>query len=307
MTVAEARPAVTPAPLLAWRGVEWASVRRARFYAHQRFVYTYPSPIRDLSHRLMVTPPPHWADQRLLRRTLRLAPRGLARHDLQDRFGNPVTLIEGARVRREASFEVTLLTERAAGRAALHLNAAQARVHQFPTALTTPDALLLDVAARLRRDARTPADLAQRISDHVSAHMVYAGGVTHVGTTAAEAYRLGAGLCQDYAHIALTLCRAAGLPARYVSGHMPGEGSSHAWLEALLPGPGEHVTALPLDPTNARTPHLGYALVTVGNDFQDVSPTSGVFTGAHPGALSYHKHAGLVELEYEDGEVVRAG
>ena len=298
-------PASLPVPLLEWRGVDWAAVRRARFYARQRFSYRYPSPISQLSHRLMVAPPRQWGDQRLLRRSLSLSPRGLVRHDLQDRFGNVVVMVEAARVRREASFEVTLLSERLAQRPPARLSPDQARVHLYPTALTTPDAALLEVARRLRAQARTPHDLAQRVSDHVSGHMRYAGGVTHVGTGAAEAYALGAGLCQDYAHIALALCRAAGLAARYVSGHMPGEGSSHAWLEVLLPEDG-HFSALPLDPTNARTPHLGYALVTVGNDFQDVSPTSGVFMGDHPGALSYHKHAGLVELEYVGGEVVRA-
>ncbi len=61
--------------------------------------------------------------------------------------------------------------------------------------------------------------------------MRYGWGVTNVETTAAEALRLGQGLCQDYAHIMLAICRAANLPARYASGHLLAEGGSHAWVE----------------------------------------------------------------------------
>ena len=67
--------------------------------------------------------------------------------------------------------------------------------------------------------------------------MRYAHGVTGVKTTAAEAFALRQGVCQDYAHVMLALCRACGLPARYVSGHLLGEGGTHAWVEVLLPDP----------------------------------------------------------------------
>lgn len=61
----------------------------------------------------------------------------------------------------------------------------------------------------------------------------YVPGVTRVHTTAEEAWELGRGVCQDYAHIYITLLRMAGIPARYVCGLIVGEGASHAWVEAL--------------------------------------------------------------------------
>lgn len=300
-----APPEGTSQPLLPYAGIEWGRVSRARFYVEESFAYHYPAPISRLEHRLMIAPPRRLGDQRRLRRSLELRPRSLRWQEQQDRFGNLALMLETPRVRRTAVFAQTLLTERFAGGPPLRLSAEQARVHAHATALTTPDAQLAEVAQILRRQARSPQDLAERVSAHVAGHMRYASGVTGVRTSAAEAYALGAGLCQDYAHIALTLCRAAGLPARYVSGHMPGEGSSHAWLEALVPE-GSGFRALGLDPTNQRPPHLGYVVVTFGNDYRDVAPTSGLYLGPGPGVLEYRKHAGLVELEFADGERRRA-
>ncbi len=64
--------------------------------------------------------------------------------------------------------------------------------------------------------------------------MSYSHDRTTVFTTAAEAFALRAGVCQDYSHVLLSLCRYCGLPARYVSGHLLGEGGTHAWVEVLI-------------------------------------------------------------------------
>ena len=68
-----------------------------------------------------------------------------------------------------------------------------------------------------------------------SRSLTYEWGVTGVQTSATEAIRVGRGVCQDFAHIMIAGCRAAGIAARDVSGHLVGEGASHAWVEALVP------------------------------------------------------------------------
>lgn len=73
----------------------------------------------------------------------------------------------------------------------------------------------------------------------------YVPGVTQVHTTAEEAWGMRQGVCQDYAHIYVTLLRMAGIPARYVCGMLVGEGASHAWAEALCDG-----RWVAFDPTN---------------------------------------------------------
>ena len=67
--------------------------------------------------------------------------------------------------------------------------------------------------------------------------MRYRPGATNIDTTAARAFGMAQGVCQDYAHVMLCLCRLCGLPARYVSGHLLGEGGSHAWVEVVVPDP----------------------------------------------------------------------
>ena len=73
----------------------------------------------------------------------------------------------------------------------------------------------------------------------------YEKNKTTMSTTAEQAWQIGAGVCQDYAHILIALCQMAGIPARYVTGMLIGEGASHAWVEILA---GDRWYAM--DPTN---------------------------------------------------------
>jgi transglutaminase-like putative cysteine protease len=102
----------------------------------------------------------------------------------------------------------------------------------------------------------------------------------------------------------LALCRAAGLSARYVSGHMLAEGGSHAWVEVLLPRDDGRFRAVAFDPTNRCRPNLRYTIVAVGRDYRDVAPTSGSFTAPYNGRLAFAKRAGLTLVEFADGEIV---
>ena len=174
-----------------------------------------------------------------------------------------------------------------------------------PTPLTTADARIREVAQGLKEAAENERDLASSISRWVYKAMRYGLGSTGVKTSAVEALIVGRGLCQDYAHIMLALCRAAGLRARYVSGHMLAEGGSHAWVEVLLREKGDTV-ALAFDPTNNRSPNLSYVTVAVGRDYRDVAPTSGSFNAPYAGKMAFTKRAGLTALEYADGRVLEA-
>jgi len=90
-------------------------------------------------------------------------------------------------------------------------------------------------------------------------------------------------VCQDFAHIAISLLRRLGIPARYVSGYLHHEGSdrdtaanaSHAWAEAYLPSLGW----IGIDPTNDRIAGDHHIRIGVGRDYADVPPTKGVYKG----------------------------
>ncbi len=98
----------------------------------------------------------------------------------------------------------------------------------------------------------------------------------------------------------LALCRLCGLPARYVSGHVLGEGGTHAWVEVLVPHPtdAEALCAVAIDPTHDRRAGLRYLTVAVGRDYCDVPPTSGTFDAPYSGVLTTHKRAAVTRVDY---------
>jgi transglutaminase-like putative cysteine protease len=286
--------------------VDWSKVRRTRSLFYQRFHYAYPGPIHNLRQRLIVIPADQYGSQRVSSHWLSVDPvPNTTRHQI-DRFGNRIVELEVTQAEYTISFEVVMNVENEAHKPT-HLSLSDAKVRPFlkQTRLTRPDAAIREIASRLQREAREPRELAQKICDWVYATMQYQSAVTTVDTTAPEALRLGRGLCQDYAHLMLSICRTIGLPARYVSGHFLGEGGSHAWVEVLLPtDDGYH--AVGFDPTNNCHPGLSYITVAVGRDYRDVSPTSGTFTAPYGGQLTFSKRAGLTFVEYLDGEVLQS-
>jgi transglutaminase-like putative cysteine protease len=92
-----------------------------------------------------------------------------------------------------------------------------------------------------------PVQSAERICAAVFDAITYRYGITSVTTTAAEALAAGYSVCQDFAHVMLALCHLAGLPARYVSGHLLGQGGTHAWVEVIVPRAGR-AEAVAFDP-----------------------------------------------------------
>jgi transglutaminase-like putative cysteine protease len=86
------------------------------------------------------------------------------------------------------------------------------------------------------------------------------------------------GLCQDYAHLMIGLCRGLKIPARYVSGYLAAETASaaHAWVEVLIPRCGWQA----LDPTHNCQPEETYVKIGVGRDYADVPPMAGYYRGA---------------------------
>ena len=163
---------------------------------------------------------------------------------------------------------------------------ASGRLLEFllPTPLTTVTERRSPHAAH-RRDRRPVARTRppQAISARVHEHVTYLPGATGVRTNAQEAWDKGQGVCQDMAQIAVALLRAAGLPARYVSGYLhpdpkaePGStavGQSHAWVEYWAG------SWTPLDPTSLAPVGERHVVVARGRDYADVPPLKGIYHG----------------------------
>jgi transglutaminase-like putative cysteine protease len=146
---------------------------------------------------------------------------------------------------------------------------------------TAPNQELSELAGTLR--GARPLDTAERIFEYAHQSMRYVPGVTDVHTSAIEAFADGAGVCQDFAHLALVLTRSAGLPSRYVSGYLHpdpeatvGEevvGESHAWVEVWTGRWWGY------DPTNACSVGERHIAVGRGRDYSDVPPVKGIYAG----------------------------
>jgi transglutaminase-like putative cysteine protease len=222
-----------------------------------------------------------------------------------DAFGNHVVEVSVAQVEATIDFTAWSVVERDATLDPARLACADPIVAHLaePSPLTMPDDRLRAAAARLQADGPAQDQVATTIMHWVHDAMTYRPGITGVRTTAAEALALAGGVCQDFAQVMLALCRLCGLPARYVSGHLLGEGGTHAWVEVLLPDPADEqrLIALPLDPTHGRAAGLSYVTTAVGRDYRDVAPTSGTFRAPYAGRLSAYKRAGLTALDYAEG------
>lgn len=160
---------------------------------------------------------------------------------------------------------------------------AAGRLAEFvaPSRYTRADEKLLVMADALR--ASTPMATVEAVVGWVSDSLEYVRGVTHVHTSAVEAFETGSGVCQDFAHVALTVLRASGIPARYVSGYLYPEeeaavgaevvAESHAWVEAWAGA------WWGLDPTNCVDIGRRHVVVARGRDYADVAPVRGIYAG----------------------------
>ena len=286
------------------RDVDWDRVAAVRYVVRQRFRYEYPGPVRDLRHRLMVVPPDRHGDQRTVLGHVAVSASGSSRWST-DAGGNVCIDVAARAVESAIEFEARIVVERTASASPCLLPASALSDGRLlsPTALTESGPALVEAARRLRESTGTGLALAEAACGWTHAALRYQSGVTDVGTTTGRALALGGGVCQDYAHVMLTLCRLLGLPARYVSGHVVGEGGTHAWVEVVLPDPAgsDLAAAVPFDPTYGGRPGLDHVTVATGRDYRDVAPTSGTYTGEPGGRLSASTRMDVVGVEHARG------
>ncbi len=148
----------------------------------------------------------------------------------------------------------------------------EALVYTLPSRYVLPD-VLADEAWKLFADVAPGYRRVAAIVDHVNDHITFTHGSSTALTTAADVYEARAGVCRDFAHVALSFCRALSIPARYVFGYLPEievEAMDEpmdfaAWIEVYLGG-----TWFTFDPRNNET-RKGRVLIGRGRDALDVA------------------------------------
>jgi transglutaminase-like putative cysteine protease len=278
--------------------VDWTSVSEVTYIIHQHIHYEYPGPIADLRQRLMISPRDGHGGQRRIVERLDVLPRMPAAVH-RDAFGNSVIAMVVPQLDSGIDFEYWAIVERDAWVTEHREMPSKLELPNLirSSVLTQVDSNMREAAEHLRAAHREPLELAHAINHFVFTHMTYAFGVTDVHTTAAAAFKIGKGVCQDYAHVMLALARHCGLAARYVSGHLLGEGGTHAWVEIILPD-GHDARVIAFDPTHDRVVTMKYIVVAVGRDYADVAPTSGVFTASFGGELTVRKRVAVTDVRY---------
>ena len=172
-----------------------------------------------------------------------------------------------------------------------------------------PSDAFIRQAAKAAEKAESLSEMIVSVIQEARNALAYIPGSTEIGVSLAELWEGKAGVCQDFAHLAIGMLRSVGVPACYVSGYLfaadetsligertmdsitaatiadtaarpifePNEVrvQTHAWIMAALPGHGWWA----LDPTNNSLAGERHVVVGYGRDYTDVPPVRGVFMG----------------------------
>ncbi|MEZ5872721.1 MAG: transglutaminase family protein [Nitratireductor sp.] len=157
-----------------------------------------------------------------------------------------------------------------------------ARIFLRQTALTKPDKLVTAIARQHEGRHRDQIALYHALMGTIRERMSFETKATDSETSAAQALARGHGVCQDFAHVFISVCRLLDQPARYVTGYLAmqeGEGDAeahHAWVEADVAGLGW----VGFDPANGICPDARYVRLACGLDADSAAPVRGVRRGA---------------------------
>ncbi|WP_244787053.1 transglutaminase family protein [Cupriavidus pauculus] len=263
-----------------------------KYKIRHKTVYRYTEPVRRSVHELRLSP--RSGPLQAVQAWTLSAPGNLS--EARDGFGNIVhnfTMTGPARtIAISATGEVEVMAAQRgddigdASHGAFHdaPEAGEARVSPLyfmtATPLTQAPAEMQAFAAPyLAAGHDVPALLA--LAEGIAARVRYQANSTHVGTSAAEAFRLGSGVCQDQAQVMVAACRALGVPARYVSGYFfdpaATEMASHAWADVCLDaGRGLWCS---IDVTHGCVTDARHVRLAVGRDYASAAPIRGILEG----------------------------
>ncbi len=139
---------------------------------------------------------------------------------------------------------------------------------------------------------RDPLTAVRRLSATLYDALGYDKDATDVDSPIDDALAAGRGVCQDFAHIMIAICRSWGIPARYVSGYLytdhlhasdrSNPDATHAWVEVYLPS----LRWVGFDPTNNTLAGERHVVVAIGRDYGDVPPSKGVYKGEADSGLA---------------------
>lgn len=147
------------------------------------------------------------------------------------------------------------------------------------TKLTEPCSKIIELSKKIKKKENNIINFCHELNLICSESIKYVSGSTNSVTSARKSIEMGQGVCQDFAHILISLARSNNLPARYINGFLledknSKESFSHAWVEIYV----ENLGWIAFDPSHKKCIDDKYIRISCGLDFLDASPIKGVTT-----------------------------
>ena len=244
-----------------------------------RTAYRYDEPVKYSAQALRLTPRRE-GQQRVLSWAIHAPGR---RIEQVDAHGNVTHLLTLEDPHKEIEIVVSGSVEVAHEGALMpHEGPLSPLAYLATTPLTAADAAINALSREYLDGSGSTRDRLYALAGGVQQRVKYHKGSTSVEDTASAALARGKGVCQDQAHVFISACRAAGIPARYVSGYLydgseaGGDAASHAWVDAWLP---DAKAWLGVDVTHREPTGVQHCRLAVGRDYLDAAPVRGVRRG----------------------------
>jgi transglutaminase-like putative cysteine protease len=244
-----------------------------------RTAYRYDEPVKYSAQALRLTPRRE-GQQRVLNWAIHAPGR---RIEQVDAHGNVTHLLTLEDPHKEIEIVVSGSVEVAHEGALMpHEGPLSPLAYLATTPLTAADAAINALSREYLDGSGSTRDRLYALAGGVQQRVKYHKGSTSVEDTASAALARGKGVCQDQAHVFISACRAAGIPARYVSGYLydgseaGGDAASHAWVDAWLP---DAKAWLGVDVTHREPTGVQHCRLAVGRDYLDAAPVRGVRRG----------------------------
>ena len=243
--------------------------------------YRYAEPPRRLLQLLRLTPS-SFVGQSVLEWRVDLDCDARLR-EARDGYGNVTHMLYVEQRVQQLSVSVTgvVLTENHAGLVRGLSGDPPPEVFLRSTGLTAAGPELRSFASELEQSRRSRLDVLHELNTDLHSRLSFDTRATNAETTAEDAFSAGHGVCQDFAHIFISLARQLHIPARYISGHLHRrdgaqvQEAAHAWSEAWV----EDLGWVAFDPTHGLSNDENYVRVACGLDYRQASPISGARTG----------------------------
>ena len=260
-----------------------------RIHISHATTYTYDTPPSGVTQLLRLTPRDH-EGQHVLSWRIDLSEDCLL-HQHEDAFGNIIHSFtaEGPFDRLSVEVDGEVDTQDTGGLVKGAVECFPPQLFLRETSLTRPDPAIVDFAKTAQ--AGTNGDnlaLLHALLAALNRQIAFDTDPTHTATTAAQAFALRRGVCQDITHIFVAAARSLGIPARYVGGHfhradgVTSQEAGHAWAEAYV----ENLGWVGFDPTNCLCITDAHVRVAVGLDYLGASPVRGTRYGGSGETLS---------------------